>query len=66
MATLRRLLEAAGERLEITSGAHDPGVPRAATPEEHAQRLLDVLSVADALPARPRARRLDAPRLVSR
>jgi transcriptional regulator with XRE-family HTH domain len=40
-------------------------VPRAADDEEHGRRLLEVLSLADAIPHRPRARVLRAPRLVS-
>ena len=62
--TLRRLIDAGGERLVIDARPM-PDVPPAASPEEHARRLADVLSVADAVPARPRSRVLHAPRLVS-
>jgi hypothetical protein len=42
-----------------------PDVPPALTPEEHGRRLVDVLSLADAIPARRRAATLRAPRMVS-
>jgi uncharacterized protein len=63
--TLRKLVEAGGERLIIDAAPHVPDLPPAATPEEHARRLVDVLSVADAIPARRRSPVLGAPRLVS-
>ena len=63
--TLNKLIEAGGERLIIDARPHGPDVPPAATLEEHSRRLVDVLSVVDAVPSRPRGRRLDAPRLVS-
>jgi uncharacterized protein len=63
--TLRRLIEAAGERLQIAASPPGPDLARPGDLGEHARRLLDVLSVADAVPHRPRPRRLDAPRLVS-
>ena len=63
--TLRKLIEAGGERLIIDSRPPGPDVPAAASPEEHARRLVDVLSIADAVPTRPRSRVLRAPRLVS-
>jgi hypothetical protein len=63
---LRKLVEASGERLQI--GAVGPGVDGAPPRSdlEHAARLLDVLSLADAIPSRPRPVALVAPRLVSR
>ena len=64
-STLRKLVEAGGERLIVDARPQLPDGPAAATPEEHARRLLDVLSLADAIPVRPRSRRLRAPRLVS-
>jgi len=63
--TLSKLIEAGGERLIIDARPPGPDVPPAVSPEEHARRLVDVLSVADAIPARPRSRVLHAPRLVS-
>lgn len=63
--TLRKLVEAGGERLSIDAAPLRPDLPAAATPAEHARRLLDVLSVADAIPARRRSPLLRAPRLVS-
>lgn len=63
--TLRKLVEASGERLRIDAAPEGPDLPPAATLEEHAQRLVDVLSLADAIPVRPRSAVLRAPRLVS-
>jgi len=64
LATLRKLVEAGGEQLRIhTTPANDLVPP--ATLEEHGRRLLDVLSLADAVPVRVRSSRLRAPRLVS-
>jgi transcriptional regulator with XRE-family HTH domain len=64
--TLRRLVEATGERLQLRAVPPEPGVPPARDLAEHAARLLDVLSLADAVPARRRPRFLKGPRLVSR
>ena len=64
--TLARLVAAGGERLRIDAVVASSDLPPPATPEEHARRLLDVLSLADAVPTRPRSAVLDAPRLVSR
>lgn len=65
VGTLKKLVEASGERLRLDASPPMPDIPPASTPAEHAQRLLDVLSLADAVPARPRSRLLRAPRLVS-
>jgi transcriptional regulator with XRE-family HTH domain len=65
VATLRKLVEAGGERLRIDAAPPAPDLAPAATPEEHGRRLVDVLSVADAIPARRRSPVLRAPRLVS-
>jgi transcriptional regulator with XRE-family HTH domain len=64
--TLRRLVAAGGASLELRATAR-PGtdVPPAADDAERGRRLLDVLSLADAIPAKPRTEVLDAPRLVS-
>jgi transcriptional regulator with XRE-family HTH domain len=64
--TLRRLVEASGERIELGARVDVGGPPPARDLHEHAARLLDVLSLADAIPVRPRSTTLDAPRLVSR
>lgn len=64
--TLARLVEAAGMRLRLVVDAGSDGVPPARSNEERAQRLVDVLGLADAIPHRPRPRRLDAPRMESR
>lgn len=63
--TLERLVEAAGERLQISAAVVPGGPPPARSVEEHARRLVDVLLLADAIPARPRPRVLQAPRMVS-
>ena len=63
--TLSKLIEASGERLVIDARPHATDLPPAASAEEHARRLVDVLSVADAIPVRRRSRLLHAPRLVS-
>ena len=63
--TLRRLIAATGEQLVVTASAPTSDLPPPADISEHARRLLDVLSVADAIPHRPAAGRLRAPRLVS-
>jgi transcriptional regulator with XRE-family HTH domain len=64
--TLRKLIEAAGERLQLNAVPSGTGLPQALSPEEHARRLIDVLSLADAVPPRRRSATLKAPRLVSR
>jgi transcriptional regulator with XRE-family HTH domain len=64
--TLRRLVEAGGERLLLDARAPHSDLPPPADVGEHARRLLDVLSLADAVPARPRSSTLRAPRLTSR
>jgi len=66
VGTLRRLVAAAGEDLELSARPATSDLPPPADLTEHARRLLDVLSLADALPQRPRPRTLEAPRLVSR
>jgi transcriptional regulator with XRE-family HTH domain len=64
--TLRKLVEAGGERLHISAASPRNDLRPAADAHEHATRLVDVLSLADAIPARRRSRVLVAPRLVSR
>jgi len=65
--TLRRLIAAAGGRLRLVS---EPVVNGDLAPPadlaEHGRRLLDVLSLADAIPAPRRPASMGAPRLVSR
>ena len=65
VATLRRLVAAGGERLVIDAVAVTDGPPPAIDDVERARRLVDVLLLADAIPARRRATVLQAPRLVS-
>ena len=63
--TLRKLVAAGGERLVVDAVAAAGDVPPAADDHERARRLVDVLLLADAIPARRRAAVLRAPRLVS-
>lgn len=65
--TLSRIIRAAGERMVLDAApvrAHHLAPP--ADRHEHARRLVDVLSLADAIPVKRRSARLHAPRLVSR
>lgn len=70
--TLHRLVAAGGERLRLVAepASSELALDPPADLEEHGRRLVDVLSLADAIPQRRRARHrpgvLDAPRLVSR
>ena len=64
--TLRRLVEATGERLRLDAEVPASDLPPAKDLEEHGRRLLDVLSLADAVPRRRRSAELTAPRLISR
>jgi transcriptional regulator with XRE-family HTH domain len=63
--TLRRLVAAGGERLLVEAAVVAEGPPPATDDDERARRLVDVLLLADAIPARRRVRELRAPRLVS-
>ena len=63
--TLRRLVAAGGADLRLEAVAAASDLPRPADAAEHGRRLLDVLSLADAVPTRRRAEHLDAPRIVS-
>lgn len=64
--TLRRIVAAGGEDLVVTARPPGSDLPPPVDLAEHAARLAAVLSLADAIPHRRRADRLDAPRLVSR
>lgn len=64
--TLRRLVAAGGEELEVSARPIGSDLPPPVDAADHARRLLDVLSLADAVPQRRRAAALRAPRLVSR
>ena len=63
--TLRKLVEAAGERLRVDAVAISSDLQPPRDVEEHARRLLDVLSLADAIPVRRLDLVLRAPQLVS-
>jgi transcriptional regulator with XRE-family HTH domain len=64
--TLRRLVAAAGEELELSARPAGSDLPPPIDPSDHARRLLAVLSLADAIPHRRRADAMRAPRLSSR
>lgn len=65
--TLSRLIEAGGEQLRIEAApARSTDLPPPADLHEHGRRLVDVLSLVDAIPRRPPRSVLRAPRLVSR
>ncbi|MCU1396781.1 MAG: helix-turn-helix protein [Ilumatobacteraceae bacterium] len=64
-STLLKLVAAGGERLAISAVPVTGDLPRAVDVHEHAARLLDVLSLADAVPARRRSTVLVAPRISS-
>src|SRR4051812_4968451 len=63
--TLVKLVEAGGEELRIDAAPPMPDLPRPRDAHEHNRRLVDVLSLADAVPARRRNAVLRAPRMVS-
>ena len=63
--TLKKLVEAGGERLVLTSERPAADQIPPGDLEEHARRLLDVLTLADAIPVRRLSPVLHAPRLVS-
>jgi len=63
--TLRKLVEAAGERLRVDAVAITSDLQPPTDVQEHARRLLDVLSLADAIPVRRLDPVLRAPQLVS-
>jgi len=65
LGTLRKLVEAGGERLQMDAVAPGSDLPLPADEREHARRLLEVLTLADAIPVRRRSPVLTAPRLVS-
>ena len=46
--TLRRLVAAAGGRLELRLAVEPPDIPPPTSPKEHGERLVDVLLLADA------------------
>lgn len=62
--TLRRLIAAAGDRLDLRLAPAPPDIPPPSGPEEHARRLIDVLLLADAIGHRDRGP-LTYPRLDS-
>jgi transcriptional regulator with XRE-family HTH domain len=64
--TLRKIVEAAGERLTMNAAPLRSDLPPSSDLAEHARRLLDVLSLNDAIPARRRSPLLRGPRLTSR
>jgi len=65
-STLRKIVEASGEQLHLDAAVRPTDLAPPTDVHEHARRLLDVLSLADAIPTRRRSHALVAPRLVSR
>ncbi len=63
--TLRRLVAATGERLDLGLAPESSAVPPPVDLAEHASRLVDVLLLADAIPHRVRPSG-PMPRMVSR
>jgi transcriptional regulator with XRE-family HTH domain len=63
LTTLRKLIAAGGEQLIID--AQIDSSARCGDVDEHARRLVDVLTLVDAIPVRPRNPTLIAPRIVS-
>jgi transcriptional regulator with XRE-family HTH domain len=66
LETLRKLVEAGGERLQVAATLGGPDQPTPTDAREHGRRLLEVLTLADAIPVRRRNRVLGAPRMVSK
>ena len=63
--TLAKLVAAGGETLRIDAAVPMPELPPARDAREHARRLADVLSLADAIPVRRRSKVMHAPRMTS-
>ena len=63
-ATLAKLIDAGGEVLRIDAALPMRDLPLPRDENEHGRRLLDVLSLADAVPTRRRGE-LRGPRLIS-
>jgi hypothetical protein len=66
ITTLRRLVEAAGEQLLLDARVPEHTRTTFGDARVHGDRLVDLLSLVDAIPIRRRPERLDAPRLESR
>lgn len=62
--TLRRLIAATGERLELSLATDTMSIPPPADAHEHGERLVDVLLLADAIGHRPKGA-LSFPRIDS-
>lgn len=63
---LRKLIAAAGEELEVSARPASAALPPPVDAADHGRRLVEVLSLVDAIPHRGRPEPLRAPRLVSR
>lgn len=66
VATLSRLIRAAGVELEVRARPVVSDLPPAVDDDERARRLVDVLLLAEAVPRRGQPRAFQAPRLASR
>ena len=62
--TLRRLVAATGERLELRLASEPPQIPPPSSPQEHGDRLVDVLLLTDGI-GHSRRGSLDYPRIDS-
>jgi transcriptional regulator with XRE-family HTH domain len=63
--TLRRIVAGTGERLELGLAVRASDASTLPTPQAHAEALVDVLLLADAIPARRPSGRLAFPRIDS-
>ena len=66
VTTLRRLVEAGGERLILRAESPGHALPTASDVAVRGAHLVALLELVEALPKRPRSRFMTAPRLVSR
>lgn len=66
VSTLRRLIEAGGERLVLSSSPPLTPPMTQFGDEAHGRRIVELLALADAIPTRRRSTHLNAPRIESR
>jgi len=66
LRTLRKLVEAGGERLSIDAHEFSPSSQPCEDVREHGRRLAEVLTLVEAVPSRRRPPTLVAPRMISK